>query len=251
MARNDIVVDTELLETLPHEIEISGSRARHFAKAKRLRTGEEAVIKDGMGLSFMAKLKGVGPDTITFKVLSPLACPDDTIPVVLVPSVIKGKRMDWLIQKACELGVREIRPVITDRTVANPRGMRVKRWREIAVQALQQCSGNRLTRIHEPVSLDELLDNLVHLIKIILLEADIHPPLLELVDNIREFPGTEIAVLVGPEGGFTSREITKCLDREFKSASLGIRILRTETAAIATAAILRALYEQTVRKIDH
>ncbi len=245
MARNDIVVDTELLATMPHEIEISGSKARHFSKAKRLRTGEKAVIKDGMGLSFRAKVKGISHDTITFKILKPLECPDDTVPVTLVPAVIKGKRMDWLIQKACELGVREIRPVITERTVANPRGMRVKRWREIAVQALQQCSGNRLTRIHEPVTLDELLDNLVHLIKIILLEADTHPPLLEFSDTISEFARTEIALLAGPEGGFTNHEITKCLDREFKPASLGTRILRTETAAIAAAAILRALYEQT------
>ncbi len=240
MARFGVVVDTSLLGTINSELKISGPEGHHLARVRRIRPGATATIKDGQGKAFSAQVISVQGETVRFHILEQVPCPDDTLPLCLMPAIIKGKRMDWLIQKACELGVREIRPVITHRTVVtsgNDR-QRLRRWKDISIQALKQCSGNRLTEIQAPVSLDELLDNVKGLFKIMLWEG---------IEEISMFSQLQakvtqrtLGILIGPEGGFTPDEVSVCLNRGFLTCSLGSRVLRAETAAITAAAQVAA-----------
>ncbi len=243
MSRIDIVTTTAHLASASDSIEIHGAQARHLARARRIRPGERAIIKDGKGLAFEAQAISIRPDRVVFSLTSEIECRDDTIPLILIPAVIKGKRMDWLIQKACELGTREIMPVITDRTVTRTESgsRKVKRWEEIALQALQQCSGNRLTRIHPPCPLDELLDNMSNIFKIMLYEGERSTLFSRLLaSECSDGKDMELAVLTGPEGGLTTEEADMCRAHGFRSASLGSRILRTETACLAAAAIIKS-----------
>ncbi len=236
MARYEVIAQTEALRSCGGMLKISGPEARHLARARRVRTGASVRIKDGMGLMFAARVAAVSGDGVSLELIEELPCPDDTLPLILMPAVIKGNRMDWLIQKACELGVREIRPVITSRTVAGSAGDsgRCRRWRSIAMQALKQCSGNRLTRIHVPAGLPELVDNSGAEFKIILCENTVKKSLISLFTEM--VPGQSACILTGPEGGFSRDEINLCNRAGFAQATLGTRILRTETAAVTAAA---------------
>ncbi len=241
MPRYEVVVDTDTLSSSGAEVVLSGPEGRHLARVRRIRRGATARLKDGLGLAFSATVMSVRGERVVFELVEQVPCPDDTLPLVLMPAVIKGKRMDWLIQKACELGVRDIRPVVTERTVIRlGHESRSRRWQEIAVQALKQCSGNRLTRIYSPLSLADLLDNIGVLFKIMLWEGDAAKSLLSLMQDNVQFEKT--GILAGPEGGFTPREAAMCIDSGFSRATLGPRILRTETAAFTAAAQLSAIF---------
>ncbi len=247
MARFEVVVAPPLLDTIDKELNISGPEGHHLARVRRIRPGAHATIKDGLGKAFSAQVISVQGETVRFHIIEQIPCPDDTLPLCLIPAIIKGKRMDWLIQKACELGVREIRPVITHRTVVrygNDR-QRIRRWRDISVQALKQCSGNRLTEIQPPVSLDELLDNVKGLFKIMLWEGKEERSMFsQLQDRVSQ---RSMGILIGPEGGFTPDEVSACLNSGFLACTLGSRVLRTETAAIAAAAQVAAACQSRFR----
>lgn len=246
MARYDLIVNTACLTHPGAEVVLSGSEGRHMARARRIRQGADARLKDGLGKAFSARVLSVKGDTVRFLLERPVPCPDDTLPVTLMPAVIKGRRMDWLVQKACELGVREIQPVITRRTVVKTvkehNTSRLRRWEEIARQALKQCGGNMLTRIFPPRPLIPLLEDMGCLFKIILWEGrdgKSVPSILQKADSSACF-----AMLAGPEGGFNIEELIQCLEHGFVTASLGSRILRTETAALAALSQFSGFFQQ-------
>jgi DNA gyrase/topoisomerase IV subunit A len=108
MPRYEVVVDTDILSS-GGTVVLSGQEGRHLARVRRIRRGAVARLKDGLGLAFSAMVMSVRGEKVVFELVEQVPCPDDTLPLVLMPAVIKGKRMDWLIQKACELGVRGIR----------------------------------------------------------------------------------------------------------------------------------------------
>ena len=215
---------------------VTGPEARHLVRVLRMGVGSRARLKDGCGRAFYATIISSDGAEVRFELHEETECRDDTLPLVLMPAIIKGKRMDWLIQKACELGVRCIQPVVTERTVSKPGrdGSRVRRWREIAVQALKQCRGNILTRVNAPVPLETLVDNTPVLLKFMLSEGGNCHFLPE--ELMKMEVGMEIGIISGPEGGFSSREAEMCQQAGFKPVSLGSRILRAETASICAAA---------------
>ncbi len=244
MARFEVIVDTDEVLCSGKILMLSGPEGKHLARVRRIRKGTYARVKDGMGIAFSAEVVAVSGDTVRIVLIEEVPCPDDTLPLVLMPAVIKGNRMDWLVQKACELGVREIRPVITSRTVAKSTEgtARFRRWQSIATQALKQCSGNMLTRIHAPVSLPDLVDNLSDLFKIMLWEGTVQRSLMSLLSTRNA--GQTTGILAGPEGGFSQDEVTLCTESGFVQASLGTRILRTETASVVAAAQFAGTVQQ-------
>lgn len=242
MARYEIIVDTSQLTRPGAEIIISGHEGRHMARVRRIRAGIDARLKDGLGKAFSATVLAVKGDTVRFLLEESLPCPDDRLPVTLMPAIIKGRRMDWLIQKACELGAREIQPVLTRRTVVkNVRGSgRLNRWTEIAHQALKQCSGNMLTRILAPLPLISRLEDMHVSFKIMLHEdrgGRSIPSVLQEAGSCACF-----SMLTGPEGGFSREELKQCMEHGFITASLGPRILRAETAALAALSQLAGFF---------
>ncbi len=154
--------------------------------------------------------------------------------------------MDWAIQKASELGVNMIIPVITERTVARPKAERARhqrdRWQKIAKEASQQCGRMDFSDVNPMVTLDDLLKNPPDAsLKIVPWEQEQARSLKETLHNLKE--EKSIAILIGPEGGFSPLEIEKTREAGWVPVSLGPRILRAETAAIAVLAVLE--YERT------
>ena len=244
MARYEVVIDTACLACQGADVVLSGREGRHLARVRRIRQGASARLKDGLGRAFSARVVSVKRDTVRFALERCVPCPDDTLPVILMPAVIKGKRMDWLVQKACELGVREIQPVITERTLikkAADRQKRCRRWEEIACQALKQCGGNMLTRINIPVPVTEIFEGVSGMVKIMLWEGRDGSPLFSLLKDAASMG--QAAILAGPEGGFTRGEVAQCMERGFITATLGSRILRTETAALAALVQISAILQ--------
>jgi 16S rRNA (uracil1498-N3)-methyltransferase len=169
------------------------------------------------------------------------APPDSPLRIYLLQGISRGERMDLVIQKATELGVTEIRPVETRRSVVRLDPRRARRrldhWRGVVVAACEQCGRARLPAMSPPTSLEDALGALPGDATRWLLDADGEAPCAATA------VGTGgIVLLVGPEGGLTGAEKVQAVDRGFAPLRLGPRIMRTETAAIAAMVIAQALW---------
>lgn len=162
--------------------------------------------------------------------------------ITLAQAILKGPKMEWVIQKATELGVKAILPVVTERTVARPRTEREphqrERWRKIAIEAAQQSGRSDIPVVKASVSLDVLCEKLPEAThKLVLWEQEQDLTLKSRLAGLK--PNDSIAVLVGPEGGFSPAEIGKICKAGWIPVTMGRRILRAETAGLAVLAILQ------------
>jgi 16S rRNA (uracil1498-N3)-methyltransferase len=212
--------------------------AHHAREVLRLRPGDPVRVFDGLGHEFEATLDAISRDRVVARLAGPAPCrPESPLPITLALSPLKGDRMETVIQKATELGVHEIWPVILSRTdaVARPalKGSRQERWEKVASGAAEQCGRAVVPRIAPTLTLSRLLETPFSGRKILLREGA--PPLP------REGVQGACLVLVGPAGGFEEHERARLAEAGFREASLGPRGLRAETAAIAVVTALQVL----------
>ncbi len=215
------------------------SAAAHVLKVLRLAAGDAITLFDGSGCDFDAELGLVSRHQVTAQVgpgrpvhsESPLA-------ITLLQGVSRGPRMDTVVQKATELGVRTVQPVLASRSVvrldAERGGSRLAHWQRIAISACEQCGRAVLPDILPARPLAEALAALSPGTVGLTLDPGATDSLRDLVRG-RE----AVALAVGPEGGFTADEIRELTDAGFRGLRLGPRILRTETAPLAALAILQ------------
>ncbi len=222
---------------------LSGEKARYISRVLRLKTADSVVVFDGKGGEFAAVIKEFSANRVLLQVgqrhandfESPLA-------IQLVQGLSRGGRMDVVIQKSTELGVRRITPVITEYSVvklnAEKALKRREHWAKISQSACEQCGRNTVPEIDIPQMLNSWLGSLPNdrATKIMLNPAS-GKSMPTLPDQ-----GGMVTLLVGPEGGLSDAERTRCEDSGFKAVSLGPRILRTETAALAGIAVLQAIW---------
>jgi 16S rRNA (uracil1498-N3)-methyltransferase len=226
--------------------QLSGERAtldqaahRHLIKVLRLGAGAAIRLFDGHGGEVEARIVAVGRDTVEVSLgerrhVQPAACA-----ITLIQSVPRGDRMDLIVQKTTELGVGRILPVLSQHGMSKPPPGRARRWQTIAEEAARQSGRADVPTICEPVALLAALAELdasVGESRYLLWEGEqqqsLHGALTDRAVNV--------AVLVGPEGGFASAEVAACVQAGFRSVGLGPRILRTETAAIVAVALCQA-----------
>lgn len=215
--------------------------AHHAREVLRLKKGAAASVFDGRGAEFTATLDEVSRRRVSARVGQPVRTrPESPLRLVLAISPLRGDRMELVIQKATELGVSEIWPVVTARTDAAARpalkGTREKRWHRVVGGATEQCGRAIVPRVEPTTTLDRLLQRPFEGTKAVLLEKGDHPPLATL-----RRPDS-LLVFVGPAGGFEPAEVPRLLDAGFAPVSLGPRILRSETAAITAVALAQALW---------
>lgn len=225
------------------ELWLTGEQAKYVTRVLRLKADDSLVMFDGNGGQFGASIKAfekgrvllhVG-DRHTTDTESPLA-------IRLIQGISRGGRMDVVIQKSTELGVRRITPVITEYSVvklANDRAAkRHDHWRKISRNACEQCGRNVLPEIDMPQTMEVWLGGLERdgAARIML------DPNSTTTIGARAAPDMQVELLVGPEGGLSVSEREQCMKAGFAPASLGPRTLRTETAAIAAIAVLQALW---------
>jgi 16S rRNA (uracil1498-N3)-methyltransferase len=224
-------------------VDLPEHTAHHAREVLRLRAGAAVHVFDGSGAEYEAVIHEVSRRTVSARVGQRAAArPESPLPIVLAVSPLKGDRMDLVVQKATELGVAQIWPVVTDRTdaAARPalRGSRSERWERVAAGAAEQCGRAVVPGVAPTTTLGDLAARPFDGTRIALLEAGAHPPLPAL--DVAS--GRPLLLLVGPAGGFEPSELSLLRSAAFQPASLGPRILRAETAAIAAVAMAQAAW---------
>jgi 16S rRNA (uracil1498-N3)-methyltransferase len=215
--------------------------AHHAREVLRLRPGAEVSIFDGQGAEFAATLDDVTRRRVTARLGPSVETrPESPLRLVLALSPLRGDRMELVIQKATELGVTEIWPVVTARTDAAARpalkGSRDQRWERVVTGAAEQCGRATVPHLEHATTLDHLLERPFDGTKAVLMETGSHPPLSALER------ATSVLLLIGPPGSFEPAEIERLETTGFTPVSLGPRILRSETAAIAAVALAQATW---------
>jgi 16S rRNA (uracil1498-N3)-methyltransferase len=207
----------------------------------------EADVVAG-GQVFHAQVAAVSPTEIRFNLIAEVQA-DPALPVTLVMAVYKFDRMEWAIEKATELGVAAIAPIIARRTekhLAAAANKRVERWRRIVHEAAQQSRRSDVPLIHEPAPLASLVRAASGATRIVLAEQERTTTLRNAIEEAaaaaeNEMPTLEIAI--GPEGGWAPEEEALFDANGWRAVSLGPRILRAETAAIAALAVVASCLE--------
>jgi 16S rRNA (uracil1498-N3)-methyltransferase len=242
-----------------NQISITGEKARYLLSVLRCKKGDELIVFDGMGNCMKTSILKSDRREVIAEVIEKFTCHTESpVKIILVQGLLKGQKMDMVIQKATELGVKEIIPVITERS--QPKKTRkVERWRKIAEEASRQSGRTFIPSIHETVEFNQFFGKegklkvsretvkQGHEEKIGLIcweEGGLS--LKDAVHKISSSPillvsDSPIHLLIGPEGGFTKEEVDIAEGKGLIVTSLGKRILRAETAAISAMTLVQFL----------
>lgn len=225
------------------EVRLPEETAHHAIRTLRLKVGDPIVLFDDAGGEYLASISRIDHRAVTASVSTFVdVSAESPLDLALAQAISGGERMDFTIQKAVELGVREVQPLETERCVVQLNDeratRRAARWRKIAVSACEQSGRNRLVNVAHPQPLANWLETLSPQPTTgelrMLLSPQVGSTLAELPDSAER-----IVLLVGPEGGLTMREVDMAERRGFHPVRLGPRILRTETAALAALAAIQ------------
>lgn len=222
---------------------IKGAEAHHIYNVLRLIQGDKVFLFDGTGNIYTAELTKISKKLVQTKIIATEKQPPaNLIPLHLGQALLKGKKMDFLIQKATELGIDTIRPYISDNcTVKKLNENKENRWNRIALEACKQCGRPMPPACHPTTDFDDILTTGNDFdLKLIFWEDENCQSLKKIfttpIEDIRS-----AIFLVGPEGGFNDSEISRASSAGYQTVSLGKRILRAETASITAMAILQYL----------
>lgn len=224
---------------------LSDEQRHHIQTVLRMREHSQIRLVDESAQAYLAELH-LQNGVLTAIPIQMIDVPHSTVKITLALALIKGERWDYALQKCSELGVHSIQPLITSRCVVKPKAAdmakKLKRWNRITMEACEQCHRADLVTVNEPCSLSQL-ERLPAAIKLLAYEhADAGTE--HIVSIVKQNPQVHsILVAIGPEGGFTADEVNQLHAQGFQNISLGQRILRAETAALAAVNLLSLLYE--------
>lgn len=230
---------------------LTGEQAAHLIRVLRAQAGMEFDIVAGDRV-WHAVIAGISGDSVRFNLIAEIEA-DPALPVTLLLSIFKFDRMEWAIEKATELGVNRIVPIIARRSekhLAQTAASRTERWRRIARESAKQSRRSDVPVIEEAIALKKAAAREGDAVKLLLAEQERATTLraaltAALGDSLKkngdEFP--EIRLAIGPEGGWAAEEEAFFDDEGWKPVSLGPRILRAETAAVTAMAVTAAMLE--------
>lgn len=218
---------------------LAESATTHVTRVLRLTAGDPITLFDGTGIDYAATIVAPSRNGVTVRVGAGTAVERESpLQLTLLQGVSRGPRMDLVVQKATELGVHTIQPVLTGRSVvrldAERAAARLQHWQNIVISACEQCGRSVLPEVREPAELAAALASLEPGTVGLMLDPDGDTTLESLAPAARR-----IALAIGPEGGFTENERTLLGQAGFGRLRLGPRILRTETAPLAALSILQ------------
>jgi 16S rRNA (uracil1498-N3)-methyltransferase len=224
-------------------IELDEYESQHLAQVLRTRVGEAVTVLNGHGGIFECEVEKIAKRSVRLAVRTKKQVPPLPYSLSLVQAIPKGKVMEWIVQKATELGAKRILPIITERTVVEiEKGSasgKVEKWRAIAIESIKQCGSPYLPSIDEPVNFAEALKRVS--------EGAIVASLHDGAREVRELDfKNQAQIWVGPEGDFTPGEMQKLVEKGVRPITLGPLVLRCDTAAVCSLALAGERLRQTV-----
>lgn len=230
-------------------IVLQGEEHRHLARAARVRPGEEIWLFDGRGRRCRARVEKVTGDRTDVLVLGTEEPEDLRTKIALAACLVESKKLETILEKAAELGCSDFIPVISVRSLrasGERTDRKLERWRRIAREAAKQCKSRLLTEVHPPRSLKELLRDPGAEWRLFLSEHGGRPLKDILTAPVPKAEGApaRVLLLVGPKGGWTAGEERDIRQAGFEAVSLGRRILRAETAALAGMAMIAHFWNE-------
>jgi 16S rRNA (uracil1498-N3)-methyltransferase len=220
---------------------LGADAAHHVARVLRMQSGDALLLFNGDGSEYRATIASIDKKSVSVQIGSAVEnTRESPLAIHLGIAISKGDRMDWVIQKATELGVAQITPLQTERVEVRLNNEREEKklahWQATAISACEQCGRNRIPTIHSPATLMTWLDTVKADAKFVL-----HHRSEITLEESAEKP-KRIALLIGPEGGLSDMEITLAEQKNFAPLRLGPRVLRTETAPLAALSVLQFLW---------
>jgi 16S rRNA (uracil1498-N3)-methyltransferase len=228
----------------PPTISLTGELLAHLKDSLRVAIGEILWFNDGQGSRYRTEITGISKQAITGQILDTIHQPLHLAPhLILGQSLLKGEKMDWVIQKATELGIYEIIPIESRHSVVQLKADRLDhqltRWQRIALEAAQQSEQWRIPTITRPESFTTLLSRDQTTSTILMLAERRDGKSLQTI-ALPHDTSSSLLVLIGPEGGWSKEEQEIAERRGIEPMTLGQQILRAETAAIVTISILQS-----------
>ncbi len=222
---------------------IDGENANHLINSLRCKIGEEIEISSGDGYDYICKIEEISKNSVKAKIIDCFVNESEpNVKITLYQGLPKSEKMELIIQKCVELGIDEIVPVNTDRAIVKLVGKedkKIARWNKISESAAKQSRRGKIPTVKPVINFSEAIkQSSKNNLNIIPYEKEKHNGIKNI---IKDFKGQSIGIFIGPEGGFSEKEIELAIQNNIKPITLGKRILRTETAGFITTAIL--LYE--------
>jgi 16S rRNA (uracil1498-N3)-methyltransferase len=229
----------------PPLVTLSDEESHHLTRVMRLTPGAIVSVVDGAGHEYRCEVKVASPRQAQLEILNEVETSvESPVQLTLAQALVKNDKFDWVVQKATELGVSRIVPLITAHSevvLSEERGeKRVKRWERISLEALKQCGRRRLVEITAPVKWEEYGAHDSSELRLLMSERGGRS--LESIRRECATSPASISIAIGPEGGWEAQEIETALRDGFKEVHLGPRILRAETAAIAGVTSVQFLF---------
>ena len=220
---------------------VTGSDVHYLKDVLRLKPQDKLEVLDGSGTVYQAVIKEINSDKVLLDIMSAQpSVTESPLKITLGQCLPKGKKMDLIIQKSTELGVSQIIPVLSERTIS--RGEKLERWHKIAKEAAEQSGRTVIPEISTPTIFTDLIKQRQHFdLAFIPWELETSLTLKKYLASKPAAKATSLLFLIGPEGGFSKTEIEQAVAAGFTTLSLGRRILRTETAALVVLSML--MYE--------
>ena len=220
---------------------VDNEQFHYLANVRRFNIGDIINIFDGLGNSFVAKIEKIEKKQMSGKIISSKTFQLPNKKISLYTAIPKGERFDWLIEKASEIGVFKIVPVIYERSIVKDFSEnKMERYRKISMAASSQSWRADIMQIENPVTFLEILDikkKKKKSLNILPYESEEENNIISLkTSNIKN-----INIFIGPEGGFDNKEVEIAMNNNFKIVTLGENILRTETAALVSSSIVMAM----------
>jgi len=218
---------------------------KHIVKVLRLKLGDELDVSDGIHWEYRAKIDVIYDEEILLMIVDKQHfAREPKVNITLYQGVPKAGKMDLIIQKSVELGVNGIKPVMMDRTVVNDNGKfnkKIDRWQKISAEAVKQCKRGIIPKVFDLIRFDGMLKELNDYDLVVFPYENIED--YSIKDLLSEKEGNRIAVIIGPEGGFSEKEAKKLKDMGVKGVTLGKTVLRTETAGLVAISMIFYEYE--------
>lgn len=225
---------------------ITGDDVKHIYKVLRLKTGDKININNCIGKEFLAEIKSIDKATVTCNIIENININNESnIKIHLYQGLPKAAKLELIIQKATELGVMSVTPVITERVIVKnelSESKKIERWNKIALEACKQSKRTIVPEVKNIIKFNDFLKEVENFdLVVIPYENEKNQGIKNMIANLGEKKINTIAIMVGPEGGFEEEEIEKLKEIGAYIVTLGPRILRTETAGFVCSSLL--MYE--------